>query len=80
MPSTMSGVDWLGRDCTPAFVISNRHAGTKLATLSALICVNGEWRWFPPSRPQAGQSFCACTGCTARLTKTSKHSEDRTAR
>ena len=75
----MSGVDWLGRDGTPGFVISYRHAGTRVETLPVSICVNGEWRWLPPSRPQAGQSSCACTGGAARPASISNHRECRAA-
>ena len=70
----MSGVDCAGRDGTPGSVISYRHAGTRVETLEVSICVNGEWRWLPGSRPHAGQSSCACTGCAARLASISNHS------
>ena len=75
----MSGVDWAGRDGTPGFVISYRHAGTRVETLSTSIWVKGEWRWLPASRPQCRQSSCACAGGAARPASTSNQRKCRAA-
>src|SRR3984957_8507705 len=57
-PLTTIGIDWLGRNGRPSFCIEKVHAGTSVATLLALICVNGEYRCAPLSLPNPDHPVC----------------------